>query len=60
MEKTIQEIPLEKSEGILHHKEGIDIIPSNIELETLEVGLISQMSREYILQTYLEKLKKGL
>lgn len=58
MKKTIQEIPFEKSEGILHHKEGIDIIPSNIELETLEVGLISQMSREYVLQTYLEKLKK--
>ena len=58
MVKTISGQEFDKNEGILHHKEGIDIIPSNIELETLEVGLISQMSREYVLQTYLEKLKK--
>ena len=58
MKKTIQEIPFEKSEGILHHKENVDIIPSNIELESVEVGLVTAMSREYVLDNYLNKLKR--
>ena len=31
MKKTIQEIPFEKSEGILHHNENVDIIKYNKE-----------------------------
>lgn len=57
LQKTIQGLEFEKHEAILHNKEGIDVIPSNIELESLEVGLVTTMSREYVLQTFLEKLK---
>ena len=32
MEKTIRDEPIEAKEGILHHEEGVDLIPANIEL----------------------------
>ena len=32
MEKVIQEVPLQEKEGILHHEEGMDLIPANLEL----------------------------
>lgn len=44
-------------EGILHHPEGMDIVPSNIELSALEVALVNEMSREHILNLYLDKVK---
>ena len=53
LEKVIKDIPLEENEAILHHSEGVDLVPSNIDLETIEVGLVNIMSREYVLKTYL-------
>lgn len=44
-------------EGILHHKEGIDLVPANIELSGLEVSLINVMSREMVLKTYVDEVK---
>ena len=35
MEKIIEDIPIKPQEGILHHKEGIDLIPANIELSAM-------------------------
>lgn len=44
--------------GVLRHKEGIDIIPANIELSTMEMKLISvYIGREKILSTYLEMIR---
>ncbi len=40
---------------IMHHDEGVDFIPANIELAGLEVALISVMSREYMFSLLLEK-----
>ena len=40
-------------EGILHHEEGIDLMPGNIELSGLEVSLVNVMSRERIMQEYI-------
>jgi len=37
--KLISDKPLSPSKGILYHVEGIDLIPSNIELSGLEVTL---------------------
>ena len=42
---------------IIHHEEGVDIIPSNIELSAIEVSLVNVMSRELILRQLIEKLK---
>ena len=57
LEKVIKDIPLEENEAILHHKEGVDLVPSNIDLETIELGLVNIMSREFILKSYLEQIK---
>ena len=43
--------------GILHHEEGVDIMPGNIELSGLEVSLVNVMSRERILQEYVNVVK---
>ena len=57
LEKVIKDVPIEENEAILHHKEGVDLVPSNIDLETLELGLVNIMSREFILKSYLEQIK---
>ena len=45
--------------GIIHHREGVDLLPSNIELSGLEVGLINTMSREFVLKDCLSKVKQN-
>lgn len=57
LEKIIKEIPLEENEAILHHKEGVDLVPSNIDLETIELGLVNVTSREYMLKDYIDQIK---
>ena len=37
MKKILQDEPFVYNEGILHHEEGVDIIPTNIELSGMEV-----------------------
>ena len=58
MTKVMQDEDLKIKEGVLHHKEGVDLIPSNIELSGLEVSLVNAMSRETILKQYLDTVKK--
>ena len=57
--KVMMEKHVEPGEGILHHPEGIDLMPSNIELSGLEVALVNTMSRETILRQYLDTLKQS-
>ena len=42
---------------ILKHKEGVDLIPSNLELSSLENFLVNAMSREKVLDTSLKAMK---
>ena len=58
MKKILQDEPFVYNEGILHHKEGVDIIPTNIELSGMEISLVNAMSREQTLKLYLSNLKK--
>ena len=58
MEKLIRDEPMNYREGILHHNEGVDIIPSNIELSGMEMLLVNTMSREFTMKSYLNELKK--
>ena len=46
MEKLINDKEPEPGEGIIHHEEGVDFIPANIELAGLETSLVNVMSRE--------------
>ena len=58
MKKILQDEPFVYNEGILHHEEGVDIIPTNIELSGIEISLVNVMSRELVLRTYIEQQKE--
>lgn len=58
MGKIMMENPITPDEGILHHPEGVDLVPSNIELSGMEVALVNAMSRETILRQYLDTENK--
>lgn len=45
--------------GILHHIEGVDLLPSNLELSAMEFNLVNAMSRETTLKTYLNEVKSN-
>lgn len=45
------------NELILHHNEGVDLIPSNIDLASTEVNLIQAFTRETILRNSLNQIK---
>ena len=57
MEKIIRDEP-DAGEGILHHDEGVDLIPANIELSGMEITLVNAMSREFTMKAYLSEMKK--
>ena len=54
--RIISDEPVSPGEGIIHHAEGIDLTPANIELAGLEVTLVNTMSREMILREYLNSM----
>ena len=58
MEKLINDKEPEPGEGIIHHEEGVDFIPANIELAGLETSLVNVMSREMVLRQYICGIKK--
>lgn len=57
MHEIIRDDSTDVKSGILHHEEGVDLIPSNTDLEALEMYLVTAMSRENILKNYLNKVK---
>ena len=59
MQNIIDDKTLDVSQGIIHHSEGVDLLPSNIELSGFEVRLINAMSRERVLKTYVNEVKKN-
>ena len=59
MDAAIEDSPMDESAGILHHGEGVDILPSNIELSGMETGLFNIMSREYVLRNYIDSVRKN-
>ena len=59
LEHSISDKPMARDYAILHHDEGVDFIPSNIELSELEVRLINTMSREQALREYLDSVKEN-
>lgn len=58
MKKIVSDQPIKSGEGILHHPEGVDLVPANIELAGMEVSLVNVMSRESVLKQYLDSVKK--
>ena len=58
MQKVMNDQPIQPGEGILHHAEGVDLIPANIELAGLEVALVNSMNREKMLKQVLDGAKR--
>lgn len=58
MAKAMNDQPIQPGEGILHHAEGVDLIPANIELAGLEVALVNSMSREKMLKQVLDSARR--
>lgn len=57
MGRILMDEPLRPGEGILHHSEGVDLMPADIQLSGMEVSLVNAMSRETILRQYLDTVK---
>ena len=54
----VEERNLPEGCGIINHPEGIDLMPSNIELSGTETGLVNVMSREFVLREYVNRVRK--
>lgn len=59
MAKAMNDMPISDGEGILHHPEGIDFLPSNISLAGTEVSLVNAISREATLKHVLNTYRKS-
>ena len=57
MAKAMNDQSIPPGEGVLHHAEGVDLIPANIELAGLEVSLVNCMNREKMLKQVLDSCK---
>lgn len=57
MAKVLREEPIAPGEGIIHHPEGVDLMPANISLSGMEVSLVNVMSREQVLKEYIDSVK---
>lgn len=57
MERSIKDEDIKSTQAILKHKENISLIPSNLELSSLEVSLINAMSRENTMKNCIADLK---
>ncbi len=55
--KLIRDEEIDPEEGIIHHKEGIDLMPGNIELASLEVSMVNLFGRERFLKMYVDRIK---
>lgn len=44
-------------DALIHHSEGIDLLPSNLDLSSMETRLVNAMSREKVLTNLLKDVK---
>ena len=59
MQKIIENEPVDIQSGILRTDEGIDLIPSCVELAGMEATLIDTKNRDSILKTCINKVKQS-
>lgn len=57
IQKVINEIEIGEKEGIVHNEEGVDILPSNHSLRIVEQQLDEVMSKEHILEEYIDSIR---
>ena len=59
MQSNMEGKPPPINHGIVHHAEGVDFLPSNIELSGLELCLFNAEKRERVLRNSLEALRSS-
>ena len=57
IQKLINEIEISDGEGIIHNDEGVDILPSNQSLRAVEQQLDEVMSKEHVLEEYIDSIR---
>ena len=57
MECYIQDRNIDTDSEIIHHKENIDLLPTNLDLSAMEISLVTTMSREYTIKNCLSSIK---
>ncbi len=57
LSKVVEKKPFDPQEGLLRHSEGVDLLPSSIELSGIEMRMVNVMSREFVLRSFLKPLK---
>lgn len=57
MESIVNDKEIPSGFGILRSNEGVDFMPANIELSGIEVGLVTQLSREKVLKGYVDTVR---
>lgn len=58
MKQIIEDEPIDPLRGIIHHREGVDLLPASIELSGIENSLVHVMNRERILKSYINQLRR--
>ena len=58
MNAVINDEPIDPYQVILSHREGVELLPANIELSGLETSLFNVMSREFVLKNLIDGLRK--
>lgn len=59
VQDIIDKTPFDAEKCILHHNEGVDLLPSTIELSGYEAEIIKTKNRESVLKTYIDKVQKN-
>ena len=55
--KVINDEEVNIQSALIHHAEGVDLIPSNIELSALEINMVNAISREVMLSLLVNQIK---
>lgn len=55
--KVINDEEVNIQSALIHHAEGVDLIPSNIELSALEINMVNAISREVMLSLLVSQIK---
>lgn len=53
----VREVKYDPLYGMIHHNEGVDLMPANMDLEPTENLLVTAISRESVMKNYLNRVK---
>ena len=59
MQDILDKKAVDAQHGILRHDEGVDLLPSNVELAGLEAAIVNSKGRDGILKSHLSEVRKN-